>query len=121
VNPKENGMPAAARLLRIYTDEAAYFGDRKVFEVIAMRAREHRLAGATVIKALIGFGHTAHMHTRHILDDDQSIVIEIVDDEDRLRRFVELISDLPEIGLITLEAIEVLLGGRTPTGVRSPG
>jgi PII-like signaling protein len=99
------------RRLSIYTDEAAFFGDRKVFEIIAIRAREGRLAGATVLQALVGFGRSAHLHTRHILDDEQSVVIEIVDDEARLRRFVASLSDLPDIGLITLESVEVLRAG----------
>jgi PII-like signaling protein len=103
-----HAMDDVRKLLRIFTDEAAYFGDRRVFEVVAIRAREAGLAGATVLKALIGFGHTPHLHTRHLLDDDQSVVIEIVDEETRLRAFAAALSDLPDIGLITLEAVEVL-------------
>lgn len=101
-------MNSSVKLLRIYADEAAYFGDRKVFEVVASRARDARLAGATVLQARIGCGRTAHMHTRHILDDDQSLVIEIVDQEATLRRFVGSLNDLPNLGLITLETVEVL-------------
>ena len=99
------------KLLRIYTDEASYFGERKAYEVVAIRAREAHLAGATILQALIGFGRTAHVHTRHILEDDQSVVIEIVDDEAALRRFVETLGDIPDLGLITLEAVEVLRAG----------
>ena len=105
-------MNRVSKLLRIFTDEAAYFGDRRVFEVVAIRAREAGLAGATVLKALIGFGHTPHLHTRHLLEDDQSVVIEIVDEEQKLRAFAASLSDLPDIGLVTLEAVEVL---RSPT------
>lgn len=101
-------MAAVSKLLRVYTDEAAYFGDRKVFEVVAIRAREAGLAGATVLQALVGFGHTPHLHTRHLLEDDQSVVIEIVDEERKLRDFAARLADLPDIGLITLEAVEVL-------------
>ena len=32
-------MTDTIKRLRIYTDEAAYFGDQKVFEVVALRAR----------------------------------------------------------------------------------
>jgi PII-like signaling protein len=103
-------MPSASKLLRIYTDEAVYFGDRKAFEVVAMRAREAGLAGATVLQALIGFGHTPHLHTRHVLDDDQSVVVEIVDAEDKLRSFAASLSDMPDLALITLEAVEILRG-----------
>lgn len=101
-------MDPVSKLLRIFTDEAAYFGDRKVFEVVAIRAREAGLAGATVLQALVGFGHTPHLHTRRLLEDDQSVVVEIVDEEGRLRAFAASLTDLPDIGLITLEAVEVL-------------
>lgn len=106
-------MSEQTKLLRIYTDEASYFGDRKVFEVIANRAREAKLAGATVLMALIGFGRTAHLHTRHVLQDDQSVIIEIVDEETRLREFVASLADISDIGLVTLEAVEVLLAGHS--------
>lgn len=101
-------MDGSTKLLRIYTDEAAYFGDRKVFAVIAGRARDAKLAGATVLSAIVGFGRSAHMHTRHVLDDDRSVVIEIVDEEAKLRSFVAGLGDLPDIGLMTLEQVEVL-------------
>ncbi|MES2035092.1 MAG: DUF190 domain-containing protein [Pseudomonadota bacterium] len=101
-------MTTQTRRLRLYTTESDYFGDRKVYEVICARARETKLAGATVVMALIGFGRTAHVHTRHLLDDDQSVVVEIVDEEIRLRDFVAALSDIPNIGLITLEVVEVI-------------
>ena len=101
-------MDKAAKLLRIYTDEAAYMGDRKVFEYIASLARERKLAGATVLEALIGFGRSAHLHRRHVLESDRAVVIEIVDDEAALRAFADELADVPGIGLTTLEQIEVL-------------
>lgn len=103
-------MSEQAKLLRIYTDEASYFGDRKVFEVVATRARDAKMAGVTVLQALVGFGRSAHVHRRHILEDDQSLVVEIVDDDERLRAFVASLADIEGIGLITLEAVEVLGG-----------
>lgn len=109
-------MSGQTKLLRIYTDEAAYFGDRKVFEVVATRARDAKLAGATVLMALIGFGRSAHVHTRHVLEDDQSVIIEIVDEESRLRDFLATLADIPDIGLATLEAVEVLALGKPAAG-----
>lgn len=113
-------MSAHFKLLRIYTDEAAYFGDRKVFEVVASRARDAKLAGATVVQALFGFGRSAHQHRRHLLEDDQSLVIEIVDDELQLREFVRSLADISGIGLMTLEAVEVL-GGENAAAWTSHG
>src|SRR3546814_11350397 len=59
-------MAETIKLLRIYTDEAAYLGDRKVLEVIASRAREEGMAGITVLDARLGFGRSAHIHRRHV-------------------------------------------------------
>lgn len=101
-------MPGPIKVLKIYTDEAAYFGDHKVFEVVAARARAAQVAGATVVRALIGFGHTTHMHRRHVLDDDQSVIIEILDEEIKLRAFAASLADLEHIGPITLQEVEVL-------------
>lgn len=103
-------MEKSMKLLRIYTDEAAYHGDRKVFEVVVARARATKMAGATVLRALFGFGRSAHEHRNHLLEDDQSLVIEIVDEDARLRDFVAGLADISGIGLITLEAVEVLGG-----------
>ena len=80
-------MANAARLLRVYTDESAYVGDRKVFEYVTALARERRLAGATVLEALMGFGHSAQLHRKHVFESDRALVIEIVDGEDKLRAF----------------------------------
>lgn len=104
------------QLLRIYTDESTFIGDRRVLEVVASRAREARLAGATVLEARLGFGRSAHQHRRHILESDRAVVIEIVDEEAALRAFVVTLSDVPGLGLITLERVEVLGGAFTLAG-----
>lgn len=98
------------KLLRIYTDEAAYIGDRKVFEYVASLARDQKIAGVTVLEALMGFGSSAQLHRRHVLESNRAVVIEIIDVEDALRAFVALLADVPDIGIITLEAVEVIGG-----------
>ncbi|HEY9553767.1 DUF190 domain-containing protein [Allosphingosinicella sp.] len=103
-------MTEPTKLLRIYTDEGAYLGDRKVLNVIALRAREAGLAGVTVLDARLGFGSSAHMHRRHVFESDRAVVIEIVETDQRLRTFVEGLEDIPDIGLITLEKVEVIGG-----------
>lgn len=103
-------------MLRIYTDKSAYMGDRKVFEYVASLAREQKLAGVTVLEALIGFGRSAHFHRRHVLESDRAVVIEIVDEDAKLRAFVTALDDVPDIGLVTLEAVEIL-GGKAQQAV----
>ncbi len=115
-------MTKAARLLRVYTDESAYVGDRKVFEYVTALARERKLAGATVLEALMGFGHSAHLHRRQMFENDRALVIEIVDGEDKLRSFAAELTGVSGIGLVTLEAVEILSGlGDCPDGEAAHG
>src|SRR3546814_3112404 len=100
---KEKIMTEAIKLLRIYTDEGAYLGDRRVFEVIASRARDAGLAGVTVLEARLGFGRSAHMHRRHVFENDRALLIEIVDDDAKLRSFALALDDIPDNGLMNVE------------------
>lgn len=99
-------------LLRVYTDEAAMAGDRRVADVVLERARREGLLGGTVQRAAAGFGHGAHLHQRGFLDHNYPVIVEIVDEERRLRDFWSGIASLTGVGLVTLERVETLRGGR---------
>ena len=113
-------MTAQVSLLRIYTDEAAYFGDRPVSDEIIDRVRTAGLAGITVLQASVGFRRGSRAHARRVLEDEQSLVIEIVDHEDELVAFATSIADLPHIGLVTLEAVRVLHANASLDGADPP-
>jgi PII-like signaling protein len=107
--------PQEAMLLRIYTEEGKRDGDRPLYEHIVMKAREAKLAGATVLRGPMGYGQTAVLHTAKILDLSAKLplVIEIVDAEDKIRAFLAELDDLPDLGLVTLEKVEVVhYGGK---------
>ncbi|MDP1616576.1 DUF190 domain-containing protein [Phenylobacterium sp.] len=109
--------PSSAMLLRIYTDEDALFGDQPLTTLIVKRARAAQLAGATVLRGSLGYGHSSRLHTHRPfgLDDNLPVVIEIVDAEAPLRAFVDTLDDLHDIGLITFEKVEVVrYGNQTP-------
>jgi PII-like signaling protein len=116
------GVPSNAALLRLYTEAQAKIGPTRLYELVVRKAREHGLAGATVLRGPMGYGQTLRVHTAKILDlsDKLPIVIEIADVEEKLRSFVALLGDLTGIGLVTLEAIEVLHYGKSST-LSDPG
>lgn len=103
-------VPPQSALLRIYTDERARAGHKALFEVIVLKARDQGIAGATVLRGPMGFGHTHRIHTASILNLSESlpVVIEIVDDEAKLREFLESLQSFQDIGLVTLEKVEVI-------------
>lgn len=97
-------------LLKVYTDEDASCGDVRVADMIVQKARARGLAGATVLRGLTGYGQGSRIHAHHLfgISDNPPLVIEIVDAEERLRAFMTDLADLRDIGLVTLERVEVL-------------
>lgn len=109
----------SAALLRIYTDQDALTGDHPLFEDIVRRARTAGLAGATVLQGRMGFGESAVVHEHHAfgLGDNLPVVIELVDEEAKLRDFVVTLEPVAGIGLITFEKVQVSRYGHQ-AGVR---
>ena len=103
-----------AVLLRIFIGESDKVGHHPLFEVIVKQARETGLAGATVLKGVLGYGATDHLRTTKILDlsADLSMVVEIVDEEAKIEAFRPALSNLIEQansgGLVTMEKIRVI-------------
>ena len=83
---------------------------RPLYEDIVIRAREAKLAGATVLRGPMGYGLHAKIHTAKILDLSARLplVIEIVDSEDKIRDFLVELDSMTELGLVTLERVEVI-------------
>ena len=107
-------IPENAALLRIYVGEAQRHDHQPLYEAIVLKAREKQLAGATVLRGPMGFGHTSTMHTAKILrlSEDLPFVVEIVDEEAKIMAFVDEISGMIDSGLVTVEKVRVLLYGK---------
>lgn len=103
-----------AVLLRIFIGESDKIGHLPLYEAIVKQAREAGLAGATVLKGVLGYGATARIRTSKILDlsADLPLAVEIVDEESRIEAFRPRLSALFERancgGLVTLENIRVV-------------
>ena len=79
-----------------------------------LKARELHLAGATVLRGPMGFGHSSRLHTTKILrlSQDLPIVIEIVDAQDKIDAFLPVLDGMISSGLVTLEKVQVLQYGK---------
>ena len=75
-----------AVLLRVFVGESDKLGHLPLYEAVVKRARDADLAGATVLKGVLGFGASARIRTQKILDlsSDLPMVIELVDEAERL-------------------------------------
>ncbi|HEV2550453.1 MAG TPA: DUF190 domain-containing protein [Stellaceae bacterium] len=95
-----------AVLLRIFVGEDKRHQDKPLYEVIALKAREMHLLGATVLNGRLGFGRSTRLHTtRALLSQDLPLVIEIVDKADKVDAFLQVLATMPGIALITREKV----------------
>jgi len=103
-------IPHDAVLLRIFLGESDRWEHKPLYEVIVLKARELHLAGATVLRGPMGFGKSSRLHTAKILQlsMDLPLVIEIVDEESKLRDFLPVLDGMMQGGLITLEKVQVI-------------
>ena len=102
-----------AVLLRIFIGEDDKADHKPLYEAIVLKAREMHLAGATVLRGPLGFGHSSVLHTTKIvrLSQDLPIVIEIIDTEEKINAFVDAIEGIMGSGLMTLEKVKVIQYG----------
>lgn len=106
-------IPKDALLLRIFLGESDMHDGRPLYEAIVLKARELHMAGATVLRGPMGFGHSSRLHTAKILrlSEDLPLLIEIVDAEDKIRAFLPVLDGMMSSGLVTLEKVQVLQYG----------
>ena len=108
-------IPPNAMLLRIFLGEDDKCRGRPLYEAIVLKARELQLAGATILRGPMGFGHSSRLHTAKILrlSEDLPIVIEIVDSEEKIEAFLPQLEEMMGSGLVTLEKVRVLQYGES--------
>ncbi|NMB81151.1 MAG: DUF190 domain-containing protein [Ignavibacteria bacterium] len=103
-----------AKLLRIFIGESDISHHTPVYERIVLEARKAGLAGATVFRGIMGYGGTSRIHTAKILrlSEDLPLIIEIVDEEEKIENFLPIVDQIFEEancgGLITVEKANII-------------
>jgi PII-like signaling protein len=104
-------LPEEGYLLRIFIGESDKKDGMPLYEWIVKRAKQEKLAGATVLRGMVGFGARSHIHTAKILQlsTDLPIVIEIIDTLPKIEAFMPIVDEAVLDGLATLEKIMIRL------------
>ncbi len=99
-----------AKLLKIYIGESDKWRGRPLSLALVERLRAEGLAGATVTRAVEGFGANSRIHTAHILrlSEDLPLVVEAVDRADSIARILPLVDEMVGDGMVTLSDVEVV-------------
>ena len=98
-------------LLRVFVGENDTLHGKPLYEQIVMKARQLNLAGATVTRGVLGFGAHSRLHSAKILSlsDDLPVVLEIVDEKEKIDTLLPFLDETVEEGLVTLEEVRVIL------------
>ena len=103
-------IPEEGYLLRIFVGESDRWEGKPLYEAIVNQARELNLAGATVVRGLMGFGAHSRLHTSKIvrLSEDLPMVVEIVDAKEKIDALLGHIDEMVTEGMVTLERVQVI-------------
>ena len=98
------------QLLRIFIGESDRWEGKPLYEAIVLKARQAGLAGATVLRGLMGFGASSRVHTAKVLrlSEDLPLVVEIVDKPERIEKFLPGLDEMIGEGMITLEKDHII-------------
>src|ERR1044071_5823144 len=100
-----HGLQGDRILMRIHIGERDKWRGKPLYEAIVALLRERQYAGATVFRAIMGFGATARLHSDKVLrlSVDLPLVVECVDTEERINAILPELDGMIGGGLITLE------------------
>jgi hypothetical protein len=99
-------LPEEGYLLRIFIGEADKYEGKPLYEWLVLQARQQGLAGATVLRGMLGYGaNSREIQTFKItrLSEDLPIVVEIVDSREKLDKYLTSIEGSIQAGMVTLE------------------
>ncbi len=119
-----HGLKGERTLMRIHIGERDKYHGKPLYQAIVELLRERHYAGATVLRAIMGFGATARLHTDRIevLSLDLPIVVECVEREERIQAILPELDAMIGGGLITLERARVIMyRPELPEEQRTPG
>lgn len=98
-------------LMRVFIGESDKYEGKPLYEALLERFRAKRLAGATVLRGVAGFGASSVMHTEKVLrlSLDLPMIIEVVETEEAIQAILPDLNEMIGGGLITLERANVIL------------
>lgn len=101
-------QPYPARLLRLHFTERDRYQGQPLHEAVIEKCREFKIAGATVLRGLEGYGDTAEIHRSRVLKHDLPIVVHIVDSAENIQRVAPILENMIDKGLMAVSDVRVI-------------
>jgi len=99
-----------AKLMRIYVGESDRWKDKPLYKALVEAMRANDIAGVTVYRGILGYGaHSrAHNNKPHSLSRDASIMLSVVDTDEKIHAFMPLVEQMVEEGLVVLSDVDII-------------
>jgi PII-like signaling protein len=97
-----------ARILRIHISEGDKHAGKPLHEAILATCRELQVAGATVFRAVEGYGETAGIHKHHIIAHDQPLTVIVIDTPDNIARLTPVVETMLNTGVLAISDAEMI-------------
>ena len=109
-------IASQAKRLRIYIGETDHYKGRSLYQVLVEKAKQLDLAGATVFRGVMGYGANSRIHTAKLIDlsSDLPLMVEIIDSEEYINKFVPYLDEIVQEGMVTIDDVEVIKYGKKP-------
>ncbi|HKW11579.1 MAG TPA: DUF190 domain-containing protein [Gemmatimonadaceae bacterium] len=106
-----HGFKGERVLMRIHIGERDKYKGHPLYTEIVQLLRRKHYAGATVYRAIMGFGASSHIRTDRLLElsSDLPIVVECIETEERIQAILPELDEMIGGGLITLERARVIM------------
>jgi PII-like signaling protein len=97
-----------AKLLRIYIDEKDRWHDRSLYEALVEALRANEIAGVTVYKGILGYGAGREINEQHAFSDGASLMLSVIDTEEKIRGFMSILDKMMPNGLAVLSDVDIV-------------
>lgn len=99
-----------AKLVTVYVNSTDQWHGQPLYTAIVQLCRERGVAGATVTRAVEGYGGSGRLHTSRLLElsENLPVRIEMVDMAERIDPLVAALEPMIGEGLVTVSKVHIL-------------
>jgi PII-like signaling protein len=106
--PVHRKIQGKAKLLRIYVNEADRWNDKPLHEALVEALRANEMAGVTVYRGILGYGVDRELHQQKKLSHDASLMLSVVDCEERIVSFMPMLEKMVKEGMAVLSDVDII-------------
>ncbi len=120
--PAHLKIEGKAKMMRIYIGEVDRWRDKPLHTALVEAMRANDIAGVTVYRGILGYGAHGRIHKDKALhiSHDASIMLSVIDREEKLQAFLPIVEQMVEEGLVVLSDVDIIKYSYRAMEVESP-